>query len=219
MNHLILPRWLRFRQNYDIHITNSQKHGFLHLSTLECIRRFRHTSVCEGYLKSSFTMAVHNVRYRETSKPLDRVYGLHGFDQQGLYRENLRIDYSEESKRDYLRLYINFAKLALKNQSHYFLLMMTSSMKRPFGLPTWCPNLASNSETNRLFQYYQAGQLHEHHVARLKTTEDTRACNEAHSTYDEPKSCLARILENSDSIFTLGAAVDTVAAVGSRKED
>ena len=84
-------------------------------------------------------------RSRLAKEPVDRVYALLGLTEETdtIYVAKLPIDYSEEARTNYWRVYAEFGKIALQNEPHLRLLSVASSDERPERLPSWCPNLCS----------------------------------------------------------------------------
>lgn len=156
-----------------------------------------------------YVSSVHNCRDRKTREPVDHVYALLGLDGPGgaFHRQNLRIDYSLPAKRDFVRLYINFAKLVLVRQSNLFLLAMTSSRTRLEGLPSWCPNLNSPDETyGEVLSHYRAGWPRRPPVDRgtepLVKQFRSIQCSSAETVFTFPPSSLRIRSESRDALQT-----------------
>lgn len=79
---------------------------------------------------------------RDVEKPIDRVYGFLGILEESA-REAVTVDYSEESQREYWRPYLQLGRYIVEHDIHHYILEEASSVDRPAGLPTWCPNLNS----------------------------------------------------------------------------
>ena len=82
-------------------------------------------------------------------EPVDRIYAAFGMavGTDDVYRKGISIDYSEDAKSNYWRLYATFGKIALQNEPHLRLLSTVSSKDRHDHLPSWRPNLNSTRLT------------------------------------------------------------------------
>lgn len=103
-------------------------------------------NVKDSYLegnKLSFFDFVMLGRERFAKEPVDRIYAAFGMAEGSdtIYRKEIPIDYSENARRNYWRVYSNFGKIALLHEPNLRLLSVVSSAKRPESLPSWCPNL------------------------------------------------------------------------------
>lgn len=91
-----------------------------------------------------FTM-IGYCRDRAATESVGHIYGLLWFDEGngGVCRSRMRVNYSGEARADHIGLYKQFGKIALENEMRLALLISASSLKRPLGLPSWCPIFAS----------------------------------------------------------------------------
>lgn len=97
-------------------------------------------------------------REKDVTEPVDRIYGLLGLADDGV-RESIKIDYSQEHRKKYWKVYIEFGKLWAKLDYRY-LLSIAPSKNRPSELPSWCPNF--NSDMSAAYSFgavegYKAG--------------------------------------------------------------
>lgn len=97
-------------------------------------------------------------REKDVTEPVDRIYGLLGLADDDV-RESIKIDYSEEHRKFFWKVYIEFGKLWAKLDYRY-LLSTAPSKERPSELPSWCPNF--NSDMSAAFSFgavvgYKAG--------------------------------------------------------------
>ncbi len=96
-------------------------------------------------------------RSRETTEPIDKVYAVLGLIEEAV-RKKIKVDYSQESRQKYWRVYIDLATVMLQGDPDLFLLQIASSKQRPPELPSWCPNFNSISEALMLPRgFYRAG--------------------------------------------------------------
>lgn len=97
-------------------------------------------------------------REKDVTEPVDRIYGLLGLADDGV-RESIKIDYSQEHREKFWKVYVEFGKLWAKLDYRY-LLSTAHSKDRPPELPSWCPNF--NSDMSTAFSFgavdgYKAG--------------------------------------------------------------
>lgn len=106
-------------------------------------------------------------RERFAIEPVDRIYAAFGMAEgvDTIYRDQIPINYSEETKRNYWKVYRDFGRTALLHEPHLRLLSIVSSEERPEPLPSWCPNLNSTSVTAELdsVKVYAAGWTFKEH--------------------------------------------------------
>ena len=110
-------------------------------------------------------------RQRFGKEPVDRIYAAFGMTKgtDGVYRKGILIDYSEDAKNSYWKLYATFGQIASQHEPHLRLLSMVSSKERPDQLPSWCPNWNSTRVTGDIdsTNVYAAGwPWREHRKAR-----------------------------------------------------
>ena len=115
---------------------SSRPSGFAVLLDLVSVRFMHQRSHCPlDYL-------LHMIRFKEASKPIDKVYGLLGLLSKDL-KAAIDVDYAENESR-YWKVYQEVAKYIIaSDDKSFWLLSMASSVDRPLELPTWCPNLNS----------------------------------------------------------------------------
>src|SRR5438034_5002562 len=120
--------------------------GFQALKELEKIKEAQ----SGGREGPSFFNFVVLGRERLAKEPVDHIYAVFGmagkFDK--VYQKEIPVDYSEEARAKYWRLYGIFGKIALLQEPNLRLLSIVSSRERPDGLPSWCPNLHSSMVMN-----------------------------------------------------------------------
>lgn len=101
----------------------------------------------------------HFARSRDTSEPVDKVYAVLGLTDETV-RKKIEVDYSQQSRRNYWKAYVNLGHVLLEGDPTFFLLQIASSKQRPSQLPSWCPNFNSTSEALLLPRgFYSAGML------------------------------------------------------------
>lgn len=86
-------------------------------------------------------------------EPVDRVYAILGLVGDYM-RENIKIDYSEENKEQYWRVYLQFHRLliSLFLDGGYLFTTITSgshTSTTPDPLPSWCPELVNPQHISR----------------------------------------------------------------------
>jgi hypothetical protein len=91
-------------------------------------------------------------RTRFAEEPVDRIYAAFGMAEgiDEIYRKKIPIDYSNDTRANYWRVYSAFGKIALQHEPQLRLLSVVSSEERPGTLPSWCPNLNSPARTAEL---------------------------------------------------------------------
>lgn len=132
----------------------SQTDGFSGAMFPDFIAEFR--TKYKGYPLHS---ALHFARSRQASDTLDKVYAVLGLVDEDA-RNQVRVDYSEEARKDLWRVYVNAVRVALThpNCGLSWLLMEASSQETLQGLPSWCPNLSSRLKAFALpYQFSNAG--------------------------------------------------------------
>lgn len=148
-------------------------------------------------------------RSRLAKEPVDRIYAMLGLTEETdtTYADKLRIDYSEETRTKYWRLYAEFGKVALRNEPHLRLLTVTSSDERPDGLPSWCPNLCSAATLDKLDEpeVFAAGWPWKNHLDIVGTD----GCK-GHTHFKSPEESHVTFRENSNIISVWGARLDRI---------
>ncbi|TAQ89308.1 hypothetical protein B7494_g2370 [Chlorociboria aeruginascens] len=81
-------------------------------------------------------------RDKDVTQPVDRIYGLLGLVNPTIASQ-IVVDYSDEAKEKWWRVYIQYGKLQLQSETTLTLLSMAASQQRPIELPSWCPNFNS----------------------------------------------------------------------------
>jgi hypothetical protein len=85
------------------------------LNTIESVRNV------DSPRKVPTSFIIFSSRVRDVEKPIDRVYGFLGIAEEGL-REAITVDYSEESQRDYWRLYLQLGRYTVTRDIHHHIL-------------------------------------------------------------------------------------------------
>jgi hypothetical protein len=150
-------------------------------------------------------------RSRLAKEPVDRIYALLGLTEKTdtVYAANLPIDYSEDTRTKYWRVYIEFGKIALQNEPHLRLLTVASSDERPEGLPSWCPNLCSPVTLDKLDDpdVFAAGWPWKDHLSVVGPD----GCK-GHPHFKSPEESHVKIIENSSVISVWGVRLDRIRA-------
>lgn len=150
-------------------------------------------------------------RSRLAKEPVDRIYAMLGLIESSdtIYAAKLPIDYSEENRTKYWRVYTEFGKIALQKEPHLRLLSFSSSDERPEGLPSWCPNLCSPATLDRLDDpnVYKAGWPWKDHLSIVGPD----GCK-AHPHFKSPQESHVTVRENSNTISIWGARLDNIRA-------
>src|SRR5947207_10815269 len=146
-------------------------------------------------------------RKRFAKEPVDRIYAAFGMAEglDTIYRKGIRIDYSEDARRNYWKVYSNFGKIALLHEPNLRLLSTVSSAERPESLPSWCPNLNSVSVTAELdsVNVYAAGRSFKEHGKGHDDSEFGHSRCFRHSNFKgkDENHVLASPLTNTVSIW------------------
>ena len=105
---------------------------------------------------------------REVAEPIDRIYGYLGLMDPKL-RAQMSIDYSEQSRRQYWKIYVRAGKLIVKEYRGLFLLSAAKPEERLPELPSWCPDFGSSNVRGLGFvlKGFQAGIEEQIHLRSL----------------------------------------------------
>jgi hypothetical protein len=154
-------------------------------------------------------------RKRFAKEPVDRLYAVFGMAESSdtIYRDEIQIDYSEETRRNYWKVYSNFGKIALTHEPNLRLLSIVSSVERPEPLPSWCPNLNSTSVTTELDGYAAGWTFKEHGKGHNDSEPGPPSRCFRHSNFKgkDENHVLACALTNTISIW--GAALGRISAL------
>lgn len=158
-------------------------------------------------------------RQRFGKEPVDRIYAAFGMAKgtDEVYRKGIPIDYSEDAKINYWRLYVTFGKIAFQHEPHLRLLSMVSSKERPDQLPSWCPNLNSTGVTGDIdsTNVHAAGwPWREHGRPDGNRDLDSPRCN-GHPNFKGGTENHVLIFSDSDTISIWGASLGCIKAIGS----
>jgi hypothetical protein len=158
----------------------------------------------------SFFDFVMSGRKRFVKEPVDRIYAAFGMAEgcDQIYRKNIQIDYSEEAREEFWRVYTQFGKIALQHEPQLRLLDVVSSSERPRGLPSWCPNIDSEQTVSDLDSVYAAGWPWHDHL-------DIVGPNKCHSHSNFKGAVENHVLTAtaSDSVAIWGAALGRIRAI------
>ena len=161
-------------------------------------------------------------RHRETKEPVDRLYAAFGLAEgpDVIYREQIPVDYSAESKVCYWRVYVQFGKIALLNEPNLRLLRFTTSYERPPRLPSWCPNLNSDTETTEMDQVFTAGCPAKGHGSSDQNpqTEVSSSSCTGHPNFRGEAENHVQISNSTDTIKIWGATLDQIETVNQTTE-
>ena len=136
----------------DVNVDSSKTDGFDAMMVPNFIRDFRSQGRSYPLMR-----LCHFARSRDTSESIDKVYAVLGLTDEAV-REKIRVDYSQESRQNYWRAYVNLGVVSLQQDPDLFLLQIASSKERPLELPSWCPNFNSTSDAIMLPRgFYKAG--------------------------------------------------------------
>ena len=110
---------------------------FRGFSALTALANIRNSHLNERKMMSFFDLVMLG-RERLVKEPVDRIYAAFGMAEgsDGVYRDEIAVNYSEEGKREYWRVYTAFGKIALVHEPHLRLLSVVSSSVRPDLLPS-----------------------------------------------------------------------------------
>lgn len=91
---------------------------------------------------------LHRTRLRQVGEPIDRIWALYGLlDKHMQCTLATLIDYSETSRRYYWLIFIACAKKIIRCSNNLNILdVPDSTILRPSGLPSWCPNLSRRAD-------------------------------------------------------------------------
>ncbi|KAL9636378.1 MAG: hypothetical protein Q9164_002856 [Protoblastenia rupestris] len=128
---------------------------------------------------------------RAVTDPRDRVYGMLGVASSNM-RDKIQVDYSRNDAEALLRLYIDYGKCCIEEDSTLALLHMLSGKERMPDLPSWCPSIDAPRNYRGILRYYKAG---------IKTTQDGE---DLPSAWFEP---------DSDDLYAPGCTVDVISQV------
>jgi hypothetical protein len=81
-------------------------------------------------------------RIRDTTEPIDKVYAVLGMVDNAT-RVQIRVDYSDESRQQFVRTYTLVGHILMHQLNGLRLLTKTDSKDILPGLPSWCPNFRS----------------------------------------------------------------------------
>lgn len=152
-------------------------------------------------------------RERLAKEPVDRIYAVFGmagnFDE--VYQKEIPVDYSEEARAKYWRLYSTFGKIALLQEPNLRLLSIVSSRERPDELPSWCPNLQSPMVMSDMYAEcsYSAGWPWVSHAP----LSGFRDCT-GHPHFKGKEHNYVSVSSNSNTISIWGARLGRISAVG-----
>ena len=201
-------------------IPETEMHGWQYLRELRISRdTCDRTYVSNNRFSASnmsYPYIVNSSRSRFAQEPVDHIYALLGLDDsEGAYfQQNIHIDYSASVRKNYLSVYVQFAKLAISKLQGLALLRYTSSRDRPQGLPSWCPNLRSRVETSRIVSTYFAGSPSANHLSPRREPGKHAQCALRHPNFLSNLHVHAVCLPDSNRIAIWGAFLDTIIAVG-----
>jgi hypothetical protein len=151
-------------------------------------------------------------RSRLAKEPVDRIYAMLGLTEKTdtIYVAKLPVDYSEETRTKYWRVYAEFGKIALQNEPHLRLLSAASSAERPERLPSWCPNLCSPAKLDKLDEVgvFAAGWPWKGHLSIVGPD----GCK-GHPHFKSPEESHVTLRENSNVISIWGVRLDCIRAV------
>jgi hypothetical protein len=138
----------------NVDVDPSKTDGFDAMMVPNFIRDYR--SQGRSY---PLTRLCHFARSRNTSEPIDKVYAVLGLTDEAV-RKQIKVDYSQESRQNFWKAYVNLGAVSLQEDPDLFLLQIASSRERPLELPSWCPNLDSTSDAIMLPRgFYKAGGI------------------------------------------------------------
>jgi hypothetical protein len=181
--------------------------GFLTLRELDKVKK----KLGQSHDPIFFDFLVLN-RERAGKEPVDRIYAAFGMatGKDEVYRSGIPIDYSEEAKSKYWKLYATFGKIALQHEPNLRLLSIVSSKKRPENLPTWCPNLNSPEVTSEMdpVRVYAAGWPFRDHINIIKGS-----CT-GHPHFNGEEENHIRTYPKSDVVSIWGASLGCIKAIG-----
>jgi hypothetical protein len=171
-----------------------------------------------GYNNPIFFDFVMLNRERFGREPVDKIYAALGMSvgTDEVYRKGISIDYSEDAKKNYWRLYAMFGKIALQHEPHLRLLSTVSSKDRLDHLPSWCPNLNSTRITKDLdsSNVYAAGwPWREHGSFDDSKVLRSPPCT-GHPNFKGEFESHVSIVPNSDTISIWGASLGRIKAIG-----
>jgi Heterokaryon incompatibility protein (HET) len=187
--------------------------GFQALKDLEKIKEAQ-SSGREG---PSFFDSVVLGRERLAKEPVDHIYAVFGmagnFDE--VYQQEIPVDYSEEARAKYWRLYSIFGKIALRQEPNLRLLSIVSSRERPDELPSWCPNLQSPMVMDDMYAEcsYSAGWPWASHAP----LSGFRDCT-GHPHFKGKEHNYVSVSSNSNTISIWGARLGRISAVGQPRQ-
>ena len=139
----------------------------------------------------NFTALMDVATRRDVTNPRDRVYGMLGL-ASSYVRDHVQIDYSDQSEEALLELYIDTAKVAVRDDFSLSLLYIVTAAPRDPRLPSWCPNFGVRWD------------------ARLILSPDWRA---GISRSGDSRLAKSWFEPGSDALYAPGYIADTVASV------
>ena len=187
--------------------------GYAILRELEKIKKEHHEKE-----QLSFFDFVMIGRTRFAKEPVDRIYAMFGMTENldRIYSKELPLDYSEESKREYWRLFTRFGKIALQHEPNLRLLSYVNSEERPSQLPSWCPNLASPAITAEIDEttVFAAGWPWIKHQQSLRNLQSPISACCGHPNYKGYQKAHVRVSPGSDTVSIWGASLGRVTSLG-----
>ena len=112
------------------------------------IQRYRHDGD-----SIPLTSLLSVVRTMESSEPVDRVYAILALTEAEVLHD-IGIDYSDESRRNYWRLFTYVGHLILRQMDNLDLFYHISASGKSSQLPSWCPNWNTRREVWHLNPQY-----------------------------------------------------------------
>ena len=157
-------------------------------------------------------------RKRFAKEPIDRIYAAFGMAEgiDEIYRKEILIDYSKDSRANYWRVYTTFGKIALQHEPQLRLLSVVSSENRPAAWPSWCPNLNSTSRTAELdrVEIFAAGWPSMNHGRVHHNPKPIQTRCLGHPNFKGRDSNHVSILPTLSTVGIWGASFGQVTALG-----
>lgn len=157
-------------------------------------------------------------RQRFAKEPVDRIYAVFGMAEgtDDIYRNEIPVDYSEDARANYWKVYTIFGKIALQHEPHLRLLSVVSSEERPEPLPSWCPNLNSTTATAELdsVKVYAAGWPWKEHGEPQDNSDSSFTRCVGHPNFKGKEENHVSISPTSNTVSIWGASLGRIVAIG-----
>jgi hypothetical protein len=171
-----------------------------------------------GYQADAILGFIYSLRHLRVKELIDRIWAIYGLLDEDLQNKLAHmVDYSDQSRKEYWKTYINFTKTVIKARQSLDLLNMPPSItKHDLNMPSWCSDISNRFACLDILRGFWNDAINRQmpwKALLLSDEDDEEKSYERRATIvDHPLKAIS-IIEAGNILYTHGFVLDTISEV------